>query len=165
MIRFGELLDCDAMSHLSIRLKSGSTKLLRPFALVFFFNAPPTTEIYTLSLHDALPISLLRRRGGGRGELRGDRGGDRPRDLPRLRRQGPAVRRRGPTTRLVDGGGRRRVSPSGRPPDPAVRRLRALARSPCQRHPHPRREHRGPYRPPDRPSSLPPGLGRGAVAH
>src|SRR5436190_23781724 len=23
----------------------------------FFFNAPPTTEIYTLSLHDALPIS------------------------------------------------------------------------------------------------------------
>src|SRR5690606_41584019 len=25
----------------------------------FFFNAPPPTEIYTLSLHDALPISLL----------------------------------------------------------------------------------------------------------
>src|SRR5205823_10949071 len=24
--------------------------------LFFFFNAPPTTEIYTLSLHDALPI-------------------------------------------------------------------------------------------------------------
>src|SRR5439155_24839432 len=24
---------------------------------VFFFNDPPTTEIYTLSLHDALPIS------------------------------------------------------------------------------------------------------------
>src|SRR5690349_22332211 len=29
-----------------------------PVVLVlFFFNAPPTTEIYTLSLHDALPIS------------------------------------------------------------------------------------------------------------
>src|SRR5688572_32905800 len=28
--------------------------------LIFFFNAPATTEIYTLSLHDALPIS-----GGG----------------------------------------------------------------------------------------------------
>src|SRR5437773_9663748 len=28
----------------------------------FFFTDPPTTEIYTLSLHDALPIS--RRRGG-----------------------------------------------------------------------------------------------------
>src|SRR5437773_11217594 len=25
--------------------------------LYFFFNASPTTEIYTLSLHDALPIS------------------------------------------------------------------------------------------------------------
>src|SRR5690348_17623307 len=25
--------------------------------LLFFFNAPATTEIYTLSLHDALPIS------------------------------------------------------------------------------------------------------------
>src|SRR5207244_11979894 len=25
----------------------------------FFFNDTPTTEIYTLSLHDALPISLL----------------------------------------------------------------------------------------------------------
>src|SRR5437762_9028128 len=24
---------------------------------LFFFNDPPTTEIYTLSLHDALPIS------------------------------------------------------------------------------------------------------------
>src|SRR5207253_7620568 len=24
-----------------------------------FFNDPPTTEIYTLSLHDALPISVL----------------------------------------------------------------------------------------------------------
>src|SRR5688572_33102498 len=32
----------------------------------FFFNDPATTEIYTLSLHDALPISdplLLRRQG------------------------------------------------------------------------------------------------------
>src|SRR5690554_7419899 len=28
-----------------------------PLPLCFFFNAPPTTEIYTLSLHDALPIS------------------------------------------------------------------------------------------------------------
>src|SRR5207244_12470022 len=28
------------------------------FLLFFSFNAPPTTEIYTLSLHDALPICL-----------------------------------------------------------------------------------------------------------
>src|SRR5436853_6520890 len=30
----------------------------------FFFNDTATTEIYTLSLHDALPISVLHRRGG-----------------------------------------------------------------------------------------------------
>src|SRR5205809_3949362 len=29
---------------------------------VFFFNDPATTEIYTLSLHDALPISARGRR-------------------------------------------------------------------------------------------------------
>src|SRR5450432_4372093 len=28
------------------------------FRFSFFFNDTPTTEIYTLSLHDALPISL-----------------------------------------------------------------------------------------------------------
>src|SRR5256885_5239326 len=28
----------------------------RPFSVVFFFNDTATTEIYTLSLHDALPI-------------------------------------------------------------------------------------------------------------
>src|SRR5437870_9522786 len=32
--------------------------LPRPFS--FFFNDPPSPEIYTLSLHDALPISLHR---------------------------------------------------------------------------------------------------------
>src|SRR5260221_8115467 len=32
---------------------------MRPF--FFFFNDTATTEIYTLSLHDALPISLRRR--------------------------------------------------------------------------------------------------------
>src|SRR5256885_16224630 len=30
-----------------------------PFSSLFFFNDTATTEIYTLSLHDALPISLL----------------------------------------------------------------------------------------------------------
>src|SRR5437764_4803577 len=35
----------------------------------FFFNDTATTEIYTLSLHDALPISG---RGGGRRRLRDD---------------------------------------------------------------------------------------------
>src|SRR5437764_13143498 len=31
-----------------------------PFLFFFFFNDPAPTEIYTLSLHDALPISLAR---------------------------------------------------------------------------------------------------------
>src|SRR5438034_3075039 len=33
--------------------------------LLFSFNHPPTTEIYTLSLHDALPISRAPRPGRG----------------------------------------------------------------------------------------------------
>src|SRR2546426_8595230 len=37
---------------------------------VFFFNDTATTEIYTLSLHDALPIFLLAPVGGGLGVLR-----------------------------------------------------------------------------------------------
>src|SRR3712207_7685271 len=35
--------------------------------LIFFFNDTATTEIYTLSLHDALPISWREERGTGRG--------------------------------------------------------------------------------------------------
>src|SRR3712207_8859152 len=35
----------------------------------FFFNDTATTEIYTLSLHDALPICLLRARRARRGAL------------------------------------------------------------------------------------------------
>src|SRR5205809_4499972 len=50
-----------------------------PLFLLFFFNAPATTEIYTLSLHDALPILHLaheRRRGRERWLARvGARGG------------------------------------------------------------------------------------------
>src|SRR5438034_11317860 len=34
----------------------------------FFFNDTATTEIYTLSLHDALPISLPPQQGGGDNE-------------------------------------------------------------------------------------------------
>src|SRR5688572_31230028 len=32
--------------------------MLFDLLLLFFFNDPATTEIYTLSLHDALPISI-----------------------------------------------------------------------------------------------------------
>src|SRR6266576_7020817 len=40
--------------------------LLPRLLIFFFFNDPATTEIYTLSLHDALPISW-RPGGSGRG--------------------------------------------------------------------------------------------------
>src|SRR5207248_11574342 len=46
--------------RLHVDLLSLSMSLLLPFlaflSFLFFFNAPAPTEIYTLSLHDALPI-------------------------------------------------------------------------------------------------------------
>src|SRR5256885_6157837 len=52
---------------------SSSSLSLHPptrFFSFFFFNDPPTTEIYTLSLHDALPISHRRLGRPDTGELR-----------------------------------------------------------------------------------------------
>src|SRR3712207_9404825 len=61
--------------------------------ICFFFNETATTEIYTLSLHDALPIFLIPRRLGttsGRGRRRdpggGRQEGARRRDRDRGRR-------------------------------------------------------------------------------
>src|SRR2546430_4933118 len=45
-----------ALRYSRIRFRS-STVLALSFLIVFFFNDTATTEIYTLSLHDALPIS------------------------------------------------------------------------------------------------------------
>src|SRR5256885_9933281 len=45
---------------------------------VFFFNDTATTEIYTLSLHDALPIFLAQRRFGARARRDVDDGADQP---------------------------------------------------------------------------------------
>src|SRR5688572_32351480 len=42
------------------------------YLLFFFFNDTATTEIYTLSLHDALPIFPLEVRGVGAGLVRDD---------------------------------------------------------------------------------------------
>src|SRR5215204_7823879 len=44
---------------------SFATTFVLPFVF-FFFNDTATTEIYTLSLHDALPISSTRERPGSR---------------------------------------------------------------------------------------------------
>src|SRR5438477_5395673 len=43
------------------------------FFFLFFFNAPATTEIYTLSLHDALPIRRVYDPGPFADELAGNR--------------------------------------------------------------------------------------------
>src|SRR5258707_1739121 len=53
----------------------------------FFFNDPATTEIYTLSLHDALPIWRARppstqRPLGGRKPAGANEAGERPDDVP-----------------------------------------------------------------------------------
>src|SRR3712207_7892489 len=54
----------------------------------FFFNDTATTEIYTLSLHDALPISARAPAGRGRRAGLGVGAGDAGRD-PRRRGPGP----------------------------------------------------------------------------
>src|SRR2546422_9675597 len=61
--------------------------LFAPFFFFFFFNDTATTEIYTLSLHDALPISAGRAPGEGqrRPGARRLQGGDR--GAPRRRRE------------------------------------------------------------------------------
>src|SRR5205807_9574004 len=46
-------------AHFSL-LTSSALHLLFSCLLFFFFNATATTEIYTLSLHDALPISDIK---------------------------------------------------------------------------------------------------------
>src|SRR3712207_6936939 len=71
--------------------------------LIFYFNDPATTEIYTRSLHDALPIS----------------GAPRPGEPPPARRRPRAVAGRGPgrvrvaafvgVARARDGGARHQI--------------------------------------------------------
>src|SRR2546427_12063709 len=46
---------------------SSSSRVEQTFSEIFFFNDTATTEIYTLSLHDALPICRPRRQRAGAG--------------------------------------------------------------------------------------------------
>src|SRR5205085_11243789 len=73
---------------------------------LLFFTAPPTTDIYTLSLHDALPICLPPRGGDRRpvgagawcavvGPRARDRAGRGAGGAPRAAHPRPAGRRRG----------------------------------------------------------------------
>src|SRR5258705_11164037 len=70
-----------------VHTTSFSIVLLPCIDYFFFFNDTATTEIYTLSLHDALPISHrqpLRRRGRGDHEREHEQDAD---DLDCLRRR------------------------------------------------------------------------------
>src|SRR5207249_12303553 len=67
----------------------------------FFFNAPATTELYTLSLHDALPIStrrlrLIRRRQPTRSKWR--------RTICTTKRPASSCRAASPRFRTCNGG-------------------------------------------------------------
>src|SRR3712207_8858568 len=63
----------------------------------FFFNDTATTEIYTLSLHDALPIFAVQRRRAGRSPRAHHRGGRAGADRAHL----PVPLRRRPEHRAV----------------------------------------------------------------
>src|SRR6266496_2247395 len=106
------------------------------FFFIFFFNDTATTEIYTLSLHDALPISLIDRLahlvGGGHARVvheREDAAADQRQEQQRERQPGPAPpaafagRRQLRRWRSGDCRPHRRVLPSVR-----ARRDRALGR-------------------------------------
>src|SRR5207248_10552465 len=54
-LRCRGVCECNLRERCLITILEGSYPELF-FALFFFFNDPATTEIYTLSLHDALPI-------------------------------------------------------------------------------------------------------------
>src|SRR5438067_12434108 len=58
---------------------AAKTSLQIPYPFFyFFFNDPSTTEIYTLSLHDALPISADQVADAGGGRAGAVRGGQHP---------------------------------------------------------------------------------------
>src|SRR6266702_8833104 len=83
------------------------------FLLFFFFNDTATTEIYTLCLHDALPISPR-----GRVDIPEQRPIDSPRDeaMRGSARRGMAGPRVGSPGGLR-AGSRPRATPAERPPD------------------------------------------------
>src|SRR3989441_11329254 len=110
----------------------------------FFFNDTATTEIYTLSLHDALPISAHNRRHHRAGGPRLSHDALGHQGLPNGGRRGRAAGAHSPR--------RRRHSGGGPPPHHPVRGLGLPA------SPRPRGGGRRPPGPPRRPSpGAPPG--------
>src|SRR2546430_15791912 len=66
---------------------------IHPFSFFFFFNDTATTEIYTLSLHDALPICLRLQQEERDRHPAGDRRAGARLHAPRDRDLHPPVRR------------------------------------------------------------------------
>src|SRR5258708_22996761 len=100
----------------AIPLQSGTSR----FLLFFFFNDPAPTEIYTLSLHDALPIcpAPARRDPRAGADLRAP--GQTPAGLGRLARGG-RVRPRRPPRPARDAGQRRQDADEARGDDVGLR--------------------------------------------
>src|SRR3712207_7313034 len=86
--------------------------------VTFFFNDTATTEIYTLSLHDALPIWYGRRRPDRHGAL-----GRPAARAPRPRRPGEEGQRRGRLRPGYAGRAGHAAHPRGRRPDRKSTRL------------------------------------------
>src|SRR2546430_14147484 len=86
------------------------------FFLFFFFNDTATTEIYTLSLHDALPILCPARRGAGARRGRPVGAVVRGRDARPLPRDDRRSRPREHSAHPALAGGRGAAHPSPRPP-------------------------------------------------
>src|SRR2546425_13323126 len=83
----------------------------------FFFNDTATTEIYTLSLHDALPIShrqLARRDPGESGGVHGFRNSASPTRFARVRGAFESGERRLPAAEHHRDGARQRDGAAGR---------------------------------------------------
>src|SRR5215203_6065215 len=72
-LRAASLNRCVRVGALGLERLPGLAQPLSPFTF-FFFNDTATTEIYTLSLHDALPISPTARSGQARPAGRPPRG-------------------------------------------------------------------------------------------
>src|SRR3989441_11164780 len=86
----------------------------------FFFNDTATTEIYTLSLHDALPIShrqLARRDPGESGGVHGFRNSASPTRFARVRGAVESGERRLPAADHHRDGARQRDGAAGRSGD------------------------------------------------
>src|SRR5438874_912340 len=59
--RFSRNAETDLVCRLLLEKKKNLSYYPISLLSVFFLHAPPPTDIYTLSLHDALPISNWRR--------------------------------------------------------------------------------------------------------